>query len=925
MQAPFRYASRPVLAILLLLLCIARTQADEWPVPRGQSHEPAPYVYDAGVWKQVPRAFLEDAPACVLYNGTTYLVERDGTIETITHEIARLNGRKGIDKLGEYHNIAYAPAYQKLTLNVARVLKHNGQVVEIEPKHVQLRDQSTDYQVYDPDKQLVISFPNLEVGDVYEVKWTVRGRNPEHFGHFFARYPFGDDRYPVVRDDLRVRLPKDRTFKFAMTNGKLEPRVQEDKNDRLYLWQAHHVPALPLDDNLPSKEELRTQLACSTFASWEEVGKWKEKLRADCWKCTPTIRKIVDDVTRGLQTPEEKARALAYWVRRRIRYVSVGPIRHDFTPHPPELVLENLFGDCKDQAQLLALLLREAGLLVYLVTLGALDDGQVMPEVPSPWGTHAIVLVQINGKDHWIDTTATQAPWDFLPRDDRNRVTYVTDDKGGIRLMRTPAFTPADNRIEQTTQVVIGTDGTSHCRRTMSFHGSAAVSQRDAWTEVPPGERRRLISGELQDAYSQSRLRSLNVDESTLRQLDQPVRATVEFDIRNHFAGESEREGNLADNKLWGRLLAFNLDPDREPALELGNPFKLSHHYQVQLPAAYRYDGTSRAHAVNSKWGTFEVTVMPDSGDAHKLDVYFHTRIDRTRVDHADFAAYQRFHDEVAKHWRAWLTLKATDSLDDAPLLEKLLASDKCDDFSATTLARLYALNGKMDDARRVLQKALAAHPDSAALWEMTVKAAASVQEEETAYREMVRRFPKESKYAVALGATLVKRGNHAGARAVLEPLARKGSETVRGAAHLQLARNALGENKPAVALEQLEAAGRADAESTSTVTALLLKGQVYERLKQVPQAESSYRHALKLDGDGTEVLAALIRLELSAGKRDDALYYLRRYSVAVGDDAQGLTRAADFYRQLQRNEDAQELAARAQKLRESERAHADP
>ncbi len=925
MHALVRHASRPACAVLLLLLFTTQGRADEWPVARGPSHEPAPYVYDAGAWKKVPRAFLEDCAACLLYSGTTYLVEPDGTIETVTHEIARLNGRKGIDKLGEYHNIAYAPSYQKLTLNVARVLKHDGQVVEIEPKHVQLRDQSTDYQVYDPDKQLVISFPNLEVGDVYEVKWSVRGKNPEHFGHFFARYPFGDDRYPVVRDELRVRLPKDRTFKYAMLNGKLEPRIQEDKKDRLYDWCVHNVPTLPLDDNLPSKEELRPQLACSTFASWEEVGKWKEKLRTDCWKCSPAIRKIVDDVTHGLKTPEEKAAALAYWVRRRIRYVSVGPIRHDYTPHLPDLVLENLFGDCKDQAQLLALMLRQAGLLVYLVTLGALDDGQIPPEVPSPWGTHAIVLVHINGKDHWIDTTATQAPWNFLPRDDRNRLAYVTDDKGGIRLLRTPALTPADNRIDQTTQVVIETDGSSRCRRTISFHGSAALSQREAWTEVPPGERRRLVSTELQDAHSHARLRSLNVDEKSLRDLGQPVRATMEFDVPTHFAGEAEREGNVSDNKLWGRLLVFNLDPDREAPLELGSPYKLSHHYQVQLPAAYRFDSTPRAHAVNSKWGSFEVTVVPNSQDLHKLDVYFHTRMDRTRVDHDDFEAFQKFHDDITKHWRVWLTLRPTDSLDDAPLLEKLLASDSCDDFSAATLARLYALYGKMDDARRVLHKALAAHPDSAALWEMTVKTAASVQDEETAYREMVRRFPKESRYAVALGATLVKRGKHAGARAVLEPLARKGSESVRGAAHLQLARNALGENKPALALEQLEAAGRADAESTNTVTALLLRGQVYEHLKQVPQAESSYRQALKVDSNSTDVLAALVRLEMAAGQRDEALHYLRRYSVAVGDDLQGLTRAAEFYRQMQRPEDAKELASRAQKLRERERANADP
>jgi hypothetical protein len=31
--------------------------------------------------------------------------------------VTRLNGRKGVDKLGEYRNAVYTPPYQKLTLN----------------------------------------------------------------------------------------------------------------------------------------------------------------------------------------------------------------------------------------------------------------------------------------------------------------------------------------------------------------------------------------------------------------------------------------------------------------------------------------------------------------------------------------------------------------------------------------------------------------------------------------------------------------------------------------------------------------------------------------------------------------------------------------------------------------------------------------
>jgi tetratricopeptide (TPR) repeat protein len=912
MPSHCRLGTRFALPTLVLLLTFTPAPADHWPVARGPSREPVPYRYDPACWKQVPKTFLEDASACILYSSTTHLVEPDGTIETITHELTRLSGRKGIDKLGEYHNITYAPAYQKLTLNVARVHKPGGQIVPIEPAHVQLRDQSTDYQVYDHDKQLVISFPNLEVGDVYEVKWTVRGRNPEHAGHFFTRYVFGDDRYPVVRDEVRVRLPKDRPLKFATANGRVETSLTDEGATRLYHWFVLNRPGLPLDDSLPSKEELRLHLGCSTFAAWEEIGRWKEKLRADCWKCSERIRRIVQDVTRGLRTPEDKARALAYWVRRRIRYVSVGPVRHDYTPHLPDEVLDNLFGDCKDTAQLLALMLREAGLSAWLVTLGALDDGQIMPDVPSPWGTHAIVLVRIDGRDHWIDTTAALYPWDFLPRDDRDRVVYLTDDKGSIRVLRTPALTPDDNRIEQATHVTIDTDGTSHCRRTAVYHGSAAVSQRDAWIEVPPGERRRLVTAELQDSNSRARLRSLTVDEGSLTDFDRDVSGRLEFDIPGHFSGGEEREGSLTDSKVWGRLLAFTLDLDRQAPLELGSPFESVHRCTVELPAAYRFDGLPHDQVVPSKWGTFRLTATPDADDPHRLALEFRTRLEKTRVERADFEAFHKFHEDVARAWRVWLNLKATTSLADAPALEKLLAAGSADAFSAATLARLYQRHNRAEDARRVLRRARLAHPDSAALWELTARTAPNLEDEEAAYREMVRRFPDEPKYAVALGATRVKRGDHAGARSVLEPLAGKASEAVRGAALYQLARSAFVQKQPAVALRHLKAAGKADPGAVHTVAAWRFRGQLYEQLGKAARAVVAYRAALAVDPDADEVLAALVRLELDAGRRTEALNHLRRYTVAVGDEGTGLARAAAFHLRLSRYEDALELAQRA-------------
>src|SRR4051812_6495472 len=100
----------------LCFIAVNGLRADDWPVPRGPSHEPQPYRYDPRVLHTIPKEFLDNATACVLYSSTFHGIEPDGTIESISHEVTRLNSRKGVETLGEYRSISYDPTFEKLTL-----------------------------------------------------------------------------------------------------------------------------------------------------------------------------------------------------------------------------------------------------------------------------------------------------------------------------------------------------------------------------------------------------------------------------------------------------------------------------------------------------------------------------------------------------------------------------------------------------------------------------------------------------------------------------------------------------------------------------------------------------------------------------------------------------------------------------------------
>ncbi len=371
-------------------------------------------------------------------------------------------------------------------------------------------------------------------------------------------------------------------------------------------------------------------------------------------------------------------------------------------------------------------------------------------------------------------------------------------------------------------------------------------------------------------------------------------------------------EGSLSDSQIWGRLLAINLDYDRQTALDLASPFESVHRYEITLCHVYRFETLPKNQAIQSKWGSFKIDVQADVKDSRKLLVEFRTRLEKTRIESADFEAFRQYHESVFKNYRVWLTLTPTTDLADAGLLQEALRKTPSDPAIAAALARILALHDKKADARRILEKARQQNPSHTELWELTVKTAESLKDQEAAYAEMVKRFPDALKYQVALGETRVNLGDQAGARAALEPLKSAGADVWRGLAEFQLARSCMLENHLPEALEHLESAARLNSEGVHSVVALQLKGQLHEKLGQNSEAIDAFRQALLQESDSESTLASLIRLELKAGHRSDALDLLRRLTVAAGNQSASLIQAAKFHLQMDRFDDAFDLVSRA-------------
>jgi hypothetical protein len=147
--------------------------------------------------------------------------------------------------------------------------------------------------------------------------------------------------------------------------------------------------------------------------------------------------------------------------------------RNSHEPHQPAATLEQRFGDCKDKAFLLALLLRALGVQAHPAMVNTKLRAHLDAYLPSPFlFDHVVTEVVDGGKTYWIDGTladqgGTLATIDtpnderalVIRRDTQSLATIGIRPRGKVRIEQT--YTASDFASPVVLDVVTRYDGRS--------------------------------------------------------------------------------------------------------------------------------------------------------------------------------------------------------------------------------------------------------------------------------------------------------------------------------------------------------------------------------------------------------------------------------------------------------------------------------
>ena len=424
-----------------------------------------------------------------------------GDQQSYGRTVLKVIDRAGLERAATI-SFEYDPQFDRMTLTRLVVIR-DGHEIDLRDslkEEVLRREQRLEQGIIDGTLTAWMQIPDLRVGDIVDYA-SVRVMKPLAPAGEQAVVSTLDWSVPVQIARVVVLWPED----WPMVVAPLPDGVSHVESPPVggmvrHEWQrVNHLPER-WEENTPVGFEPDAILRISADRDWGVLSGALTPYYATDYPLTPEWAAKVDAIAAASADPETRAIAALRLVQDELRYVSLSVGAGGYFARLPEEVIGAGFGDCKDKALLLVVILRRLG-VDAVVALTDIDAGHALDrEVPMLGAfDHAIVRITVDGKAHWVDPTASHQGGDFAT---------ATPPDYGWALPLTGPGQVALEAIPVTAEQAWSTDVTEAYVFTplgvalevrSAYLGGAADDMRQRWATAPVSE----ISGNYFDYYLQ--------------------------------------------------------------------------------------------------------------------------------------------------------------------------------------------------------------------------------------------------------------------------------------------------------------------------------------------------------------------------------------------------------------------------------------
>jgi hypothetical protein len=386
---------RSKLLVLLFALTLSANAAEFEVRPAPAWVEPLEVVTNVVVAKQNVRWGIYD----ILSDHQI----RDGSEYYRT--VRKVLSSNGVQNASELE-LDFDPSFERLVLHEITLIRDGVAFDALERDTIRVIDKEDDAanRIYDGQRTALIFLRDIRPGDVLDYSWSVNGANPILGGRYTDEYDLSSG---VPSRHIRHRLlwPKNRDVKWS--GG--QPASKVNGEELALLWEAKDVPALDVEDSIPSWYEPWQSVQVSEFASWRDVALWADAMFRLDERSVLEVRELADELRAAHKTRDAQITAAIRFVQDDIRYLGLELGRNSHEPHQPWETLDARWGDCKDKSLLLVALLRELGVEAYPALVNTRLQHRLEERLPSPFlFDHVIAQIIDGGRTYWVDGTISE-------------------------------------------------------------------------------------------------------------------------------------------------------------------------------------------------------------------------------------------------------------------------------------------------------------------------------------------------------------------------------------------------------------------------------------------------------------------------------------------------------------------------------------
>ena len=391
-------------------------------------------------------AAVMEAGGLVLLDEEVAWVSSDGSSIRAIHRVLAPASERGVDRAARIIH-PFVPRTETVHVVRADRVAPDGTRTKVSAEAVfqETPQPLADRDIHVDVAQAVILLPGVRPGDRVDVVIVVETAATIP-GEFTAFLPAADP-WPIRCLRREVLLSEEMASRLVaepLGLDRLERSESKTEDDRVAVaWSSTSVPAQRLERGRAPIRQVGPGIWLSTVSSWDGIAAWYDDLTADARNIDAGLRAAITGWTDGADDANLVVKELHRRISDGVRYVSVALGMSSLRPRAANEVWQSRWGDCKDQANLLRVMLREAGIDAHLVLVNRDHAGRVVPSVPDFRQFNHVIVGVPRPEGGWMfcDPTAMPSSSGSLPPSLADRLALVVlGDRG--ELVRLPPARP---------------------------------------------------------------------------------------------------------------------------------------------------------------------------------------------------------------------------------------------------------------------------------------------------------------------------------------------------------------------------------------------------------------------------------------------------------------------------------------------------